>query len=83
MSNEKLAQQLAACKSNEETLKVLADNGIQVSEDEMDELIEAAKVQASEGELSEASLENVAGGARLRFFVPIILPVLPIILWRK
>lgn len=83
MSNEKLAQQLAACKSNEETLKVLADNGIQVSAEEMDELMEAAKVQASEGELSEDSLENVAGGAKFRFIVPILLPILPVIWWRK
>ncbi len=83
MDNEKLAQQLAACKSNEETLKVLADNGIQVSAEEMDELMDAAKAQGNDGELSEASLENVAGGAKLWMIAPILLPILPRIWWRK
>ena len=61
MDNEKLAKELEACQSNEEILKVLADNGINVTAEEVDALVKKAQAQES-GELGEDALEDVAGG---------------------
>lgn len=76
MDNEKLAKDLEACQSKEEILKVLADNGISVSAEEMDEFVKKLQAQES-GELGEDALEDVAGGLKITP-VPLI-PVGPII----
>ena len=60
MDNEKLTKALEACQSKEEVLKVLAENGIEITAEELDKLIKTAQ---SDGELDEGALENVAGGA--------------------
>lgn len=76
MDNEKLAKELEACQSNEEILKVLADNGINVTAEEMDEFVKKLRTQEN-GELGEDALEDVAGG--LMISPTPLIPIGPII----
>jgi len=81
MTDEKLIQQLEACRNNEETLKVLADNGINVTAEEMNELMKSLRAQESGDELGEDALEGVAGGVRTPL-MPVIMPLLRHLIWR-
>ena len=81
MDNEKLAKQLESCKNNDETLKVLADNGINISAEEMNELVKSLRAQESGDELSEDALEGVAGGLKMAY-MPVIVPLLRHLVWR-
>jgi len=85
MDNEKLAKQLEACRDKDEILKVLADNGIDVTAEELLELVKNHGAQNS-GELNESALENVAGGAglaRIARLLPLISVITPVILARR
>ncbi len=79
MNTEKLAKQLESCKSNEDTLKVLAENGIEITAEEMNEVMNQLQPQETTGELDENALEDVAGGILLPRITRIIPPVKPLI----
>lgn len=84
-------QALKACQSNEETLKTLERFGVSISAEELTELLKAVPPEGdADGELSEDSLEDVAGGVGLRMtgawkaaipLIPRLTPLLPIIRW--
>ena len=60
MENEEFSAKLATTETTEEVIKVFADYGVTVTEDELDAALASAK--ANSAELSEAELGNVAGG---------------------
>lgn len=70
--NEAFQEALSQAETAEDGRKVFDRFGIQLSEGEFNEVISFAK--QSSGELSEDSLEDVAGG-RLRPVIPV--PILP------
>lgn len=71
-SNDAVAEALNAAGSNEEVLKILKDNGLEVTADDMDEVVKALQTSAPEGELGENDLENVAGGIGLGTAIGIV-----------
>ena len=84
MNTEKLAKQLETCQSNEETLKVLAENGIEVTAEEMNEVMNQLQPQETTGELDENALEDVAGGIllpRITRIIPTVKPLITSIRW--
>lgn len=64
-ADEEFAKKFSAAEDFAEVKQLFADNGIDISDDELNHLLEAmlAKIEARDGsELSEDQLENVAGG---------------------
>ena len=74
LKDEAFAKALAEVKTEEDLKKVFDDRGIEVSPEDIKELMaEAAKEE--KGELDEEALEEVSGGMILiqpRWFVPIL-----------
>ena len=60
MDMEKLERELAQAGSMEEIQEILKNNGVEMTMDEIQKIMEEA---APEGELSEENLDAVAGGA--------------------
>lgn len=58
-NNETFVSRIANATNTQEIVKILADNGIEISEEELAKVISEAK---QETELDEAALDNVAGG---------------------
>ncbi len=58
-NSETFTSQIANATDLREIVKILAENGIVISEDELAKVISEAK---QETELDEAALDNVAGG---------------------
>lgn len=61
LSDENNAKALLALETTAEVQKKLAENGIDISEADI-ERIKALAAKREDGELSEEDLENVAGG---------------------
>ena len=57
MKDESFSAKLDACQSLEEVSALLKDNGVDMTEAELQDLMDKAQ-----GELNEDSLEDVAGG---------------------
>ena len=60
--NEEFVKALAAAESEEAALKLFADNGVDITTEELSEIKANA---TSQGELGEEDLEDVAGGVVL------------------
>lgn len=58
-NNETFVSQIANATNTQEIVKILSDNGIEISEEELAKVISEAK---QESELDEEALDNVAGG---------------------
>ena len=66
LNNEKLLEALGAAQTAKEIEAVLAEHNVTLAEDmSAEELLRMLKSSGQEGELNEADLEDVAGGARL------------------
>lgn len=80
--NEQFTAQLTACKSTSEVAALLASEGIVISDDEIEQVLNASQVP-TDGELDENMLDNVAGGAslvgRLRNILLPLLPLFPLL----
>ena len=61
-----IAEELERCESVEEFRDVFAKRAVELSEEESVELVEKILVAGQDGELTEADLENVAGGLTLK-----------------
>lgn len=91
--DKSFTQALGLCRTNEDTLNTFARFGIAINAEDLSELLKVLRPQAHEdGELSEDSLEDVAGGAGIRMaggwsaatpLIPRITPLLPVIRWTK
>ena len=77
-NKEEVAAKLTATGDLNEILAVLADNGLQVSAEELTDILNALNGSA-DGELDETALEDVAGGGLIKNLYVIIKHVLPII----
>lgn len=58
-SDKDFAEKIMQAKNNEEIVKLFADNGIKVTEQDIED---AKAMGENNGELDVAALENVAGG---------------------
>ena len=58
MDNEEFVARLGLCQSLEEVSALLKANGVEMTEKELQDLIDKAQ-----GELNEGALEDVAGGS--------------------
>ena len=74
--SEELKEKLGKAESLDEVVKILAEEGIAVTKEEL----EAALAQGENGELSEEALSAVSGG--IRFWWPII-PWIPWPRWPR
>lgn len=81
---EELVAKLAAAEAKEDVIQAFSAEGIDITEEQLEAL---AAAEAQEGELSEDSLDSVAGGSILsafkgiRFIYPPFIPFRPD--WRK
>lgn len=60
LENEEFSEKMSTTETTEEVIKVFADYGVAVTEEELDAAVAYAKENG--GELSEDELNNVAGG---------------------
>ena len=60
MENKEFSEKLAMTETTEEVIKVFADYGVTVTEEELNAALASAKSEGSE--LGEAELSNVSGG---------------------
>lgn len=78
MQNEAFKEALSSAKSLEEVASLLRENGLDVTEKDLEALAE----KQNEGELDENALEDVSGGMlgpaviTLPIIVPIIVPII-------
>ena len=63
VNNEVITKALAEAKSVEEMLAAFADQGIELTAEELEQAAREALAEDSGEELSESDLENVAGGS--------------------
>lgn len=74
--SEALEAKLEAAQTMEDVIKAFAEEGIEVTREQLEEALR--QYQASEsGELSEETLDAVAGGAKLRGKAFLRLPFFP------
>ena len=70
LTDDQFLNELIMAKTAEDTREIMLKNGFEVSLDEVHDLIEQGssvlKKTMDEGELSDADLEEVAGGGQLR-----------------
>ena len=81
LQNEELAKEVIA-DSVEETLKNFEEKGVDLTEDELRELVEMFSTNPT-GEVSEKDLDSVAGGRLFYMFGPPIDIVKPVQDWLK
>ncbi len=74
MAEESFADKWNEAQNKEDILALLKENGMEVTEAELDAFLDSIPM-AEDGELSDESLEGVAGGASIRF-VPIIIKLM-------
>ena len=77
LQNEDFCQQLFACADNQAAVKLFGDNGLVLTEEEVDVLFLqirtlVKKLLDNNGELSEEDLEQIAGGGWLGAFLGVI-----------
>ena len=75
--SEELKEKLGKAESLDEVVKVLAEEGLEVTKEEL----EAALTQGEKGELSEEALSAVSGG-RINWW-RFIGPLLPLPIWPR
>lgn len=61
-NREEIAAKLTSTENVEEILAIFAENGLEVSADEMAEIVKEVSGETSADELSEDDLDAVAGG---------------------
>ena len=75
--SEELKEKLGKAESLDEVVKILAEEGLEVTKEEL----EAALAQGENGELSEETLSAVSGG-RINWW-RFIGPLLPLPIWPR
>lgn len=65
LQDEAFVSKMAECKTITELTQLFAENGAELTEDEVLELAKQGAAEAKGGELDEADLDNVAGGLRI------------------
>lgn len=67
LANEEIAKKITATETPEAAIAILAENGVEITVDELMEVIDSIKGSAATGELNEEALEGVAGGVSILF----------------
>ena len=62
MANEDFVKEMLAKETAEDVQKIFAENGVELTLEEVDEVAKNIFATETEGELDEAALEDVAGG---------------------